>query len=107
MSKYKVQIDLLTRYVESSKGFICNRGLCQGCELNLVDIRVANKMFASWDEFSGCIAYPVKSPEKDGPFVFYVLCHNMHDRRTKYGKARLSLAKHCLKYLQTLENENE
>ena len=109
MSKYKVQIDLLTRYVKSSRGFDSWFGLGYACELNLiVDFRMVNDMFSSWDGFSGELAYPVKSPtELIECYDFYSWCDNKHDRSTEYGKARLSLAKHCLKYLQDLENKND
>ena len=49
-------------------------------------------VFNTWKHFSGSLSFPVEQ----NAYIY----HNQrkHDRRTKYGKLRLSLAKHCLEW---------
>ncbi len=50
-------------------------------------------VFDTWEHFSGSFAIPI-----EGTMDMYANNFNKHDRRTKYGKLRLSLAKHCLEW---------
>ena len=50
-------------------------------------------VFDTWEHFSGSLAFPV-----EGSIGMYISNKRKHDRRTKYGKLRLSLAKHCLEW---------
>ncbi len=50
--------------------------------------------FRSWPLFNGSLAYPI-----EGDSTGYGANDRKHDRGTKYGKLRLSLAKHCLGYV--------
>jgi hypothetical protein len=51
-------------------------------------------VFETWTSFKGRYDYPV-----EGNCRAYGNNDQKHDRRTKYGKLRLSLAKHCLEYV--------
>lgn len=53
-------------------------------------------VFDTWEHFNGSFANPVEET-----VYMYVKNYNKHDRRTKYGKLRLSLAKHCLEWTLT------
>tara|TARA_R110000744_G_scaffold216854_3_gene335568 strand:- start:582 stop:944 length:363 start_codon:yes stop_codon:yes gene_type:complete len=59
-------------------------------------------VFRSWPCFAGSVAYPV-----EGNSRAYANNTNQHDRRTKYGKLRLSLAKHCLEHVMNELKELE
>ena len=50
--------------------------------------------FLAWTEFSGSFSYPI-----EGNARAFDNNDQKHDRRTTYGKLRLSLAKHCLEYV--------
>ena len=74
-------------------------GLCG----NVIDDHVdKDKHFVSWKHFSGNTTYPVEGNGTD----YYNTAHRRNDRRTKFGKLRLDLAKHLLKELKR-EEDNE
>lgn len=54
-----------------------------------------HKHFKTWEHFSGCCVCPI-----EGNMIKYMFNHRKNDRRTKYGKLRLNLAKHLLKELK-------
>ena len=65
-------------------------GLCMNV---LNDSFPESVVFNTWVHFSGSYAFPV-----EGCTMQYENNERKHDRRTKYGKLRLSLAKHCLEW---------
>ena len=86
------QIALLTAYINNKVVEEQTWGLCNNV---LLDNFPSPRVFASWELFSGDYAFPVGNGHSD-----YSSTVNMHDRRTKYGKLRLSLAKHCLAWCE-------
>ena len=74
-------------------------GLCG----NVIDDHVDTyEHFESWEHFSGSPNYPVEGNGTD----YDNTTHRRNDRRTKFGKLRLDLAKHLLKELKR-EEDNE
>ena len=67
-------------------------GLCD----NVLYDYFPDSIFSTWEHFSGSYAFPI-----EGDFAEYYRNDRKHDRRTKYGKLRLSLAKHCLEWTLT------
>jgi hypothetical protein len=67
---------------------------CGLCDNVLIGHDNFDSVFQSWEHYKGSIAWVI---EGDG--LTYLHNHSKHDRRTKYGKLRLSLAKHCLEYV--------
>jgi hypothetical protein len=67
-------------------------GLC--CNVIHGDLCVY-RHFESWEHFSGRYLYPVEGTADE-----YIDNLRKNDRRTKYGKLRLDLAKHLLKELK-------
>ena len=51
-------------------------------------------VFNRWPQFGGNACFPIESNSRA-----YDNNDKKHDRRTTYGKLRLSLAKHCLEYV--------
>ena len=72
------------KVVDSERSGLCHSVLHSGFPFYTV--------FNTWEHFSGSLAFPVEQ----NAYIY----HNQrkHDRRTKYGKLRLSLAKHCLEW---------
>jgi hypothetical protein len=70
-------------------------GLCDNVLLEFYD-DYGDDVFRSWFNFSGSVTFPVEGTYKE-------YCNNStkHDRRTRYGKLRLSLAKHWLQHVLT------
>lgn len=59
--------------------------------------------FAAWDKFSGSYSYPVPSTKKGySPGMMYDFCQNMWSKRTQYGRLRLELLEHLIKYFEAL-----
>ena len=76
------------KVVDSERSGLCHSVLHSGFPVYAV--------FNTWEHFSGSSIFPV---EKD--VDVYLFNERKHDRRTKYGKLRLSLAKHCLEWTLT------
>jgi hypothetical protein len=89
------QKEMLKAYINTGKCYEKDFGLCDNV---LIDTLGLNgtwlELFETWPSFSGKYAYPV-----EGNCRAYCNNDQKHDRRTKYGKLRLSLAKHCLEYI--------
>ena len=87
------QKEMLKAYINTGKCYEKDFGLCDNV---LIDTLDWVEVFETWPSFSGRYAYPVEGNAR-------AYCNNdqKHDRRTKYGKLRLSLAKHCLEYVMT------
>ena len=84
------QIESLEAYIKyGATVYTEMSGLC----CNVLRIEFPSCVFETWSEFSGHIIFPV-----EGSCVAYSDNRKKHDRRTKYGKLRLSLAKHCLEW---------
>jgi hypothetical protein len=76
-------------------------GLCDNVLLEFYDYW--DDVFRSWFNFSGSVAFPI-----EGGHDNYNNNKRKHDRRTRYGVLRLSLAKHCLQHvLNELEKRDE
>ena len=58
--------------------------------------RIATTTLVGWFNFSGSVVFPVEGGSNN-----YHNNRHKHDRRTTYGKLRLSLAKHCLQHVLT------
>ena len=70
------------------------RGLCD----NVLSPYVYwNDVFRSWFWFSGSTGFPVEGDSR----AYTDKNNKKHDRTTRYGKLRLSLAKHCLQHVLT------
>jgi hypothetical protein len=85
------QKEMLKAYINTGECYYKDVGLCDNV---LIDTLDWDEVFETWPSFSGEYRYPVEG-------TCYGYCNNdqKHDRRTKYGKLRLSLAKHCLEYI--------
>jgi hypothetical protein len=88
------QAGMLEAYIKTGKCKDKRRGLCHNVLMENGDYDYWDEAFRAWTEFRGSIAYPV-----EGHSSRYETNVEKHDRRTKYGKLRLSLAKHCLEYV--------
>ena len=77
-------------------------GLCDNVLINSEDYWYWYNVFRSWSCFEGSLIYAVEGNRRA-----YDNNDSKHDRRTKYGKRRLSLAKHCLKHVLTELKELE
>tara|TARA_R110000851_G_scaffold314905_1_gene477128 strand:+ start:206 stop:508 length:303 start_codon:yes stop_codon:yes gene_type:complete len=83
------QIVRLEAYIEHGTVRDKDLGLCCNVLTHNFPIRV----FKTWAGYSGSLAYPL-----EGGSWAYCGSRIKHDRSTKYGKLRLSLAKHCLEW---------
>jgi hypothetical protein len=87
------QAGMLEDYIKTGE---CKRkdwGLCANVLLLGLELDW-RAMFESWPSYSGYYIFPI-----EGDSFTYNRNEDKHDRRTKYGKLRLSLAKHCLEYV--------
>ena len=81
--------DYINNKVVDSEG----SGLCD----NVLDLNFPyHNVFNTWEHFNGSWSFPVEKVAYE-----YSSNERKHDRRTKYGKLRLSLAKHCLEWTLT------
>jgi hypothetical protein len=88
------QAEMLESYIKTGE---CGRkdwGLCANVLIENADLDYWDDAFLTWPSFSGSLAYPI-----EGDSTAYHANDRKHNRRTKYGKLRLSLAKHCLEYV--------
>ena len=67
---------------------LCDNVICEGWH--------ASTYFETWKHFSGCPIFPVEGCQK----AYDNSSNRRNDRRTKFGKLRLDLAKHLLKELK-------
>jgi hypothetical protein len=98
------QVIKLTAYIDLNVCLNKDWGLCQNV---LTDSRWMDTywddVFKSWYCFKDCVVYPIEGNQRA-----YDNNDNKHDRRTTYGKLRLSLAKYCLQHvLNELEKSGE
>ena len=84
------QVNKLEDYINNGTMLENHGGLCMNVLDDYFPVRV---VFTTWEHFKGSYAFPV-----EGCTIQYVDNKRKHDRRTKYGKLRLSLAKHCLEW---------
>jgi hypothetical protein len=85
------QAGMLEAYIKTGKCDEKDFGLCE----NVLYYGFPNmEAFKSWPPFNGNYVYPI-----EGDSTAFNANDRKHDRRTKYGKLRLSLAKHCLEYV--------
>ena len=85
------QIVMLTAYIDLNVCGSESHGLCDNV---LVGNFPIDLVFKSWMHYKGTIAWVIEG----GSWPYYDN-ERKHDRRTKYGKLRLSLAEHCLEYV--------
>ena len=89
----KEQANKLEDYINNGTVTEKDWGLCS----NALHVDIPNcALFSTWEHFSGSYASPI-----EGNIIAYIDNDRKHDRRTKYGKLRLSLAKHCLEWTLT------
>ena len=88
----KEQAKKLEDYINNDVVPDDNCGLCD----NVLHCMCPGVSFSTWEHFSGSYAFPI-----EGNYEEYVYNDRKHDRRTKYGKLRLSFAKHCLEWTLT------
>jgi hypothetical protein len=88
------QAGMLEAYIKTGKCRDKGEGLCDNVLMDNYYFDLWDEVFRTWPEFSGSVAFPI-----EGSYDVYSCNHNKHDRRTKYGKLRLSLAKHCLQHV--------
>ena len=88
----KEQASRLEDYI--NKGVVPKEewGLCR----NVLGAYFPDHVFTTWEHSSGSYTYPI-----EGYYEEFAYNGRKHDRRTKYGKLRLSLAKHCLEWTLT------
>ena len=88
------QVSMLEAYIQAGTVQDKRWGLCDNVLRWDFPVRV---VFESWEHYTlrGSYAFPIEANSSD-----YVNNLRKHDRRTKYGKLRLSLAKHCLRWAQ-------
>ena len=89
----KEQANSLEDYINNKVVDWEGSGLCDNV---LHSAFLSCEVFNTWEHFSGSFAFAVEQT----PYL-YANNFNKHDRRTKYGKLRLSLAKHCLEWTLT------
>ena len=83
--KQKVKLE---KYINSGVCPETDWGLCDNVLLEDFHYVFWEPVFVGWPEFSGFVIYPI-----EGGFNNYHNNRHKHDRRTEYGKLRLSLAK--------------
>jgi hypothetical protein len=88
------QAGMLEAYIKTGECMDKRDGLCGNVLIENADLDYWDAAFLTWSEFSISLAFPI-----EGHSSKYVTNYRKHDRRTKYGKLRLSLAKHCLEYV--------
>ena len=88
----KEQAERLEDYIDGGTVKEKGWGLCGNV---LLDNFPSYDVFPSWELYSGEWDYPVGTAYDD-----YKRTVSKHDRRTTYGKQRLSLAKHCLAWCE-------
>lgn len=76
-------------------------GICQNLNRYLAFayteyMRELDKLFQTWDKFSGDITFPVPDPKIKADMAYLMNSGDMWDRRTQYGKNRWSLLLHCI-----------
>ena len=86
------QANTLEAYIQHGTVIEPDWGLCDNVLLYNFPTRV---VFESWEHWAiqESYAFPIENTGFD-----YSFNERKHDRRTKYGKLRLSLAKHCLQW---------
>jgi len=92
-AQLKEQANSLAAYINNKVVKNQSWGLCNNVLLGNFP---ACDVFPSWELYSGDCTYPVGNGEYD-----YTWANGMHNRSTKYGIQRLSLAKHCLEWTLT------
>tara|TARA_R110000851_G_scaffold53830_1_gene127589 strand:+ start:2137 stop:2442 length:306 start_codon:yes stop_codon:yes gene_type:complete len=85
------QAGMLEAYIKTGERCEKDWGLCDNV---LMGYYYWKNVFVTWPLYSGCAAFPI-----EGESFTYCTNRCKHDRRTKYGKLRLSLAEHCLDYV--------
>jgi hypothetical protein len=85
------QAGMLEGYIKDGTRPEDDLGLCDNV---LVWNFPIDLVFKSWMHYRGPLGWVI-----EGSYDVYRYNHSKHDRRTKYGKLRLSLAKHCLEYV--------
>jgi hypothetical protein len=90
------QIEMLEVYIRAGiVRYENHAGLCDNVLLPWVVSGIRwRDVFPAWASYNGNCVYPI-----EGGSTAYIDNGRKHDRRTKYGKLRLSLAKHCLEYV--------
>ncbi len=89
------QVGMLKAYIQAGTVTDQRWGLCDNVLLADFPVKV---VFESWEHYTLERGYAF--PVEDTPCE-YLSNSRKHDRRTKYGKLRLSLAKHCLQWTLT------
>jgi hypothetical protein len=85
------QAEMLEAYIKTGECRDRSHGLCDNVLMRRFPIDL---VFQRWEHYNRTIAWVV-----EGNSYYYYNNLKKHDRRTKYGKLRLSLAKHCLEYV--------
>jgi hypothetical protein len=85
------QAGMLEDYIKTGE---CDRPWCGLCDNVLMEDFPLELVFKRWEYYKDTVAWVIEASYDE-----YRCNHSKHDRRTKYGKLRLSLAKHCLEYV--------
>jgi hypothetical protein len=91
------QVAMLKRYIKDGSCPNKEFGLCNNVLISFDDGFDFDwdTVFGSWPECSNNLCFPI-----EGNWSDYHENNLKHDRRTIWGKRRLSLSKHCLEYTQ-------
>jgi hypothetical protein len=96
------QKEMLEAYIKTGECRDKRQGLCDNVLIDNHYFDYWDAAFKTWPPFNGSLAFPI-----EGHSSLYATNDRKHDRRTKYGKLRLSLAKHCLQHVMNeLENDD-
>lgn len=82
-------------------------GLCNTALSNLSS-PTQEKLFRSWEHFSGNSAFPVPASEilgVSGAVKTYYNNSGMYNKNTEYGRMRYKLMDHCIEYLTNIINQ--
>ena len=110
MQDYKVLLDGL-RQLKSGKVPDRMDGICANIDLILrsrnadryIWSEVYDRVVRDWEYFSGDEYYPVPSPDnRFSHEQYFDRCHNLWDRRSKYGKMRYKFLDYMIDKVQDL-----
>lgn len=95
-----------------SDNFFTKVGLCCTCDIWDLHPTLVSDLYESWEHYSGNNGFPVPAPgncsygDEDyvSPSAIYNdTWGNMCDPKTEYGRLRINLAEHCIKFLTTFK----
>lgn len=86
-----------------ANGYFTMYGLCETAKLNCLQKELRHDMFRTWKHFSGDIRHPVSCAFGATPKDEYYRALNKCDPETVYGRRRIALANHCIRYLESYQ----